>query len=102
MIKLVETHIKWMPMRSVPDDRVILLGCESPGHYETFVAQVSRNPNGACWMVTVGWTGWNRLHEAWTPVCWALLPKIPSPWIGWDLSSDPDVAAVPPQRRDGI
>lgn len=68
----------WQPMATVPTSGMILLTVEDAwGKRRVFPAEASFEDGNLRWMVTVGWTGWTRLHSGWTPVLWQRWPEAP-------------------------
>ena len=69
---------QWLPIESAPKSGVLLLAVnDAAGERRTFVAEASDSDGNPQWNITVGWTGWSRLHDAWKPVGWTPLPSPP-------------------------
>ena len=68
----------WLPIKTAPMAALCLLAVvDAVGERRVFVAETSHEGGQWRWLTTVGWTGWGRLHTAWTPTHWMNLPAPP-------------------------
>ena len=70
----VAEPVAWQPIETAPASGAVLLAVAHGEDRRTMLAEQSHEQAGTFWYVTHGWTGWSRLHGAWTPVAWARLP----------------------------
>lgn len=71
-----ETGMEWQPIETAPTQGLVLITViHESGERRTFAGELSfPTDDDPYWMVTHGWTGYTRLHSAWTPIAWKKLP----------------------------
>ena len=68
----------WLPIETAPMAALCLVAVvDAAGEQRVFVAETSHEGGQWRWLATVGWSGWGRLHTAWTPTHWMPLPAPP-------------------------
>jgi hypothetical protein len=69
----------WLPIEAAPASGLVQLAVQdAAGERRTFAAEASHEGGVCIWMITVGWSGWVRLHPAWTPIAWQRLSQAPN------------------------
>ena len=71
---------RWQLINKVPRECVVQLLVRRGNELRVMPAEAigSRSGTGLGWMVTVDWSGWTRLHSAWTPIGWQPLASSPN------------------------